>query len=797
MDFSRHYRVLELDKVLEMLADCCGCEDSRRLALNLQPEFELPFVIRQQQRTADANAMTVRYGSPSVYGIQNVSSSLRRAEVGASLTLREFLDISRVLKAVRTMVDYRKGCELPETALDYMFDSLMPNKYLEDRINTIVLSEEEISDHATPELSDIRRKIRLAGTRVREQLDKMIRSPSYQKFLQEQIVTQRDGRFVLPVKAEYKNEIKGMVHDTSSTGATFFIEPAAVVEANNEIRVLQIKEKQEVERIIKELSQEVGQYAQGISNDYVTLTELDLYFAKSRLGDKMRGSLPQISGDGETVLVKARHPLIDDDKIVPIDIQIGGAFDTLVITGPNTGGKTVAIKTLGLFTLMALCGLMLPVSDGSKVSVYKNVLADIGDEQSIEQSLSTFSAHMTNIISILNQAEHQSLVLLDELGAGTDPVEGAALAVAIIERLREQGALVAATTHYAELKVFALQTEGVENACCEFDVASLRPTYKLLIGVPGRSNAFAISQRLGLDSAVVERAQEHVSAESRSFEEVVNRLEESRQSMENEREMAEKYRIQAELSKRQIAEYKKQLERDRDKELEKARTQAQKLVEQVQQEAEKLVEQLETMEEEARKSRAGGTDAGDLTQRARAQMRAGVRRLQSMADPVAKKSQDYKLPRKLRRGDTVLITDIGKEGTVLSDGESGGYVLVQAGIFKTKVPVEHLRLIENKKRITYTGGGVTKSITSTAERAAASEFDMRGMTVDEGLLELDKYIDNCVLSHIHNLRIIHGKGTGALRAAVHQYLRQNKAVRTFRLGVFGEGESGVTVVELK
>ena len=593
MTENRHYKALELDKILAMLAEQTGCEDSRRLALETEPKTTLREAQRLMDRTADAHMLACRFGAPSLRGVKNVTGALRRAEMGATLSLPELLDIERFLKALREMKDFRSNYEGEQaTSLDELFESLMPNLRIEEKIGFTVVSEEEVSDTASPTLADIRRKIRNSQAKVKEQLDRIIHSQTYQKFLQEPIVTMRNGRYCVPVKSEYRQEIKGMVHDTSGTGATIFIEPASVVEENNETRVLRAKEQQEIQRILHEISEDIGNHAQTFIEDYSALLELDLYFAKARLADKMNAVVPKLTDDGKICLSKARHPLIDKTKIVPVDITLGCDFDVLVITGPNTGGKTVTLKTIGLLTLMAMCGMMIPAGESSSVSVFESVFADIGDEQSIEQSLSTFSSHINNTIRILDEANDRSLVLLDELGAGTDPVEGAALAVAIIERLKLYGAKLAATTHYAEIKMYALQTPRVENACCEFDVETLSPTYRLLVGVPGKSNAFAISERLGMDESIVNRARELVSTENANFEDVVGKLEESRQELEKEHQKAEQYRRETEKIRAEIAKEKEEMEKNKEKELEAARLSAKKLVEQVRTEAQKLIDEI-------------------------------------------------------------------------------------------------------------------------------------------------------------------------------------------------------------
>ena len=653
-----------------------------------------------------------------------------------------------------------------------------------------MISEEEVADNASPELASIRRRIRAASSRVREQLDKMIRSAAYQKYLQDPIVTMRGGRYVVPVKAECRGEIPGLVHDTSSSGATVFVEPMGVVEANNEIRVLQSRESAEIERILAELSAEAGGFADLIIESYHAAVGLDLIFAKGQLAYKMKASMPKVNDTGRILLNQARHPLIDPKQVVPMNIELGTTFDTLVITGPNTGGKTVTLKTLGLLTLMAMCGLMLPVGDNSEISVFHQVLADIGDEQSIEQSLSTCSAHMTNIIQIIEQADERSLILLDELGAGTDPVEGAALAMAILEALRERHARVAATTHYAELKVYALQTAGVENGSCEFDVATLRPTYRLLIGVPGRSNAFAISSRLGLNQEIVDRARELVSGEDRRFEDVVQNLEQSRQKLEAERRQAQEQNAEARRISEEAREYRERLEREAAKEIEQARERAAQLVARTRAQADALLEELEEMKRQGAKS---------MTAEQRARMKAGMRDMESASDPVSRKEPEtYVLPRPLKAGDDVLIFDIDKEGTVVeTPAPDDKKVLVQAGIIKTRVPVENLRLLEQKTQNRKARRSGTRNVPKRSDAPVMTEVDVRGEDSIEAVMSVDRAIDSALLSGIHQLTIIHGKGTGVLRTAVQQHLRRHPSVRTYRLGVFGEGESGVTIVELK
>ena len=785
---ERHFKALELDKILHLLAEETSCDAAAELAQNLRPSTSLSQVKRLLTETDEAHTMMARFGAPSFGGLKDVSNSLRRAEAGGTLNMTELLRIATVLRTLRGIVDWRSKSEGVKSILDDRFDAIMPNKYLEDRINHAILSEEEMADNASPQLATIRRKIRSASSRAREQLEKMVRSPVTQKYLQDPIITMRDGRFVVPVKAECRGDVPGLVHDTSSSGATVFVEPMAVVEANNEVRVLLSQEQAEMERILAELSAEAGNFASGIISGYKEAVELNLIFAKANLGYKMKATLPLVNDEGKIELKRARHPLIDKEKVVPTDIELGLHFDTLVITGPNTGGKTVSLKTVGLLTLMAMCGLLLPVADNSQISIFNHVLADIGDEQSIEQSLSTFSAHMTNIIKIFEQADASSLILLDELGAGTDPIEGAALAMSILEALRRKGTRIAATTHYAELKAYALQTEGVENACCEFDVTTLRPTYRLLIGVPGRSNAFAISLRLGMDPEIVEHARELVSSENTRFEDVVQSLETSRQRLEEERKEAQRQRLEAEEASRAAKERKDAIDAQADREMEEARRRASELIARTRGQIDAMLNEMEELKKQKNKA---------LTAEQKAKLKSGLRALENEADPVRKKDEEaYVLPRPLKKGDPVLIYDIDKKGTVLQPPDKDGKTaLVQAGIIQTRVPVSNLRLL-NEKPVKKPQGAVTRSV-NRANVRAAMELDVRGQTSDEALMNVDQFIDSAVLAGINMLTIIHGKGTGALRAAVQQHLKRHPNVKSFRLGTFGEGEAGVTIVELK
>ena len=786
---NKYYQTLELDKILEMLAARTVLADAKELALSLEPQTDPEKVRLLLQQTDDAVALSGRFGSPSFGGAVNCAGYLRRAQAGGCLTAGELLKIAGTLRIIRTVKEWRSRCASVETTLGGYFSGLVSNKFLEDKITSAILSEDEISDNASTTLSDIRRKIRTASSKAREVLDKIIHSSKYIKYLQDTIVTQRDGRYVVPVRAECRSNVPGLVHDTSSSGQTVFIEPMGVVQANNDIRLLRGKEEDEIERILFELSANAGDFADAIIRSYQNLAQLNLVFAKADLAYSMRATMPVINDRGEVELKQARHPLIPKDRVVPVNITLGTDFDTLVITGPNTGGKTVTLKTLGLLTLMAMCGLLVPCADNSRLSVFRRVLVDIGDEQSIEQSLSTFSAHMTNIIRILKLANAGSLCLIDELGAGTDPVEGAALAIAILEKLRERHAKIASTTHYAELKEFALRTEGVENGCCEFDVATLKPTYRLLIGVPGKSNAFAISKRLGLDNAVVERAQELVSGESRQFEDVVEKLERQRQSLERQVENANRLTAKANTEKQKAENELKRAREDAEREVERARQEAQRIISRTRAQADALVEELE----KARREK-------ELSAESRSKLRRDIDQMEAHADPVKLKNtpdEEYKLPRPLKAGDEVLIYDIDKNATVLTPPNKDGMVMVQAGIIKTRVDVKNLRLLKSKNKPNVPKFASTRNVPSRVDVRPETEIDVRGQTAVEAVEIVDKAIDNAVLSGVSKITIIHGKGTGVLRREINQFLRRHKAVKSQRLGTFGEGEDGVTIVELK
>ncbi len=792
---NRHHTSLELDKVLELLAGHTSCEDARFMALHIEPKSELAEAQALLNQTKDAHMLLARFGGPSFGGLINVNNALFRADAGSTLSLRELLNVAAVLHVIRSISQWRSTNEGVTTVLDIYFNALAPNRFLEDAITTSIISEEEVADNASPTLADIRRKIKLQESRVKEQLGKYTHNPNYSKYLQDNIITMRNGRYVIPVRNEYRGEVAGLVHDTSSSGATVFIEPMPIVEANNQIKLLKNKEADEIDRILAELSANVGSFASSIKSSYECAVELDLIFAKAQLAYSMRASVPLLNNEGIIELRRARHPLIDKSKVVPVDIRLGEEFDTIVITGPNTGGKTVSIKTLGLLSLMAMCGLMLPVDDRSRISVFDRVLADIGDEQSIEQSLSTFSSHITRIVEILKEADEKSLVLIDELGAGTDPIEGAALAVSVLEQLRKQGAKIGATTHYAELKSYALQTKGVINGSCEFDVQSLKPTYKLLIGIPGRSNAFAISKRLGISDEIIDHAQELVSNENIRFEDVVDRLEKSRAEMEKEREEARKIREQADRELEKAQRLKEDIQQLRQKELADAKGQAARITEQAKREAYQLLNDLDTL----KKQQAKEKDAAEMARRARAVIKRDLNAIDSAADPIVsyENDEDYTLPRPLKIGDTVLIADIGNEATVVTLKDKKGLVTVQMGTMKTRVKEESLRLLEKKAKTEKKRSVITGKTESRMNMEAKTSVDLRGMTVEEGIMELDRYIDHALRMGINEFTVIHGKGTGVLRSAVREYLKKSKFVKTSRLGTFGEGEDGVSIVTLK
>ena len=787
--FEKSIQTLELPRVLELLAAQAATEEGKDRCRALRPFTDPDDVQRLQKETSAACSMIVLRGTPPLSGVRPVAASLQRADMGGDLNTRELLDIAALLRCARSAKEYATGEGNAKTCIDHLFSSLQANRYLEDRISGSILSEEEIADAASPELADIRRHIRASSSKVRDILQKLI-SSSQAKYLQESIITIRSGRYVVPVKSECKNEIPGLVHDVSGSGGTFFIEPMAVVKTNNELRELQSREEKEIERILRELSAECAAHKEDIAQDYDLLVLIDCIFARARLSDKLRCTEPKLAKKGIT-LRKARHPLLDPKKAVPNDLYLGDQFDTLVITGPNTGGKTVTLKTIGLLTLMAQCGLHIPADDDSTVVVFDHVLSDIGDEQSIAQSLSTFSSHMVNIVGILEECGPGSLILFDELGAGTDPVEGAALAAAIIESARERGALVCATTHYAELKVYAMTTRGVENASCEFNVETLAPTYKLLIGVPGKSNAFAISRRLGLPQAIIDKAAARIDAENVRFEDVLTQLDRQRQQMEKEKDEARKLRREMEESAKTAREYRERLEKEKAKAVEKAQAEARAIIQEARDTADRVFAELNEMRRRQEK------EADWLEQN---QRRSDLRRQLNEAEDALGSHEDLPVPpptRPAKAGDTVELVKMGTRASVISVNKDGSLQL-QAGILKITAKQEEVRVVED-------ADGGKKQAVQIAQRAehklrslgASPEVDLRGMMTDEALLVLDRFLDSAVMGRLDTVTVIHGKGTGAVRKAVRDHLKRSKYVKSFRPGRFGEGEDGVTVVELR
>ena len=793
--FDKSIRTLELPRVLQLLSDQAVSAEAKARALRVRPETEPEEVLRLLDQTDAARAMIGLHGSPSFSGVKPVAEALDRADRGGSLNTRELLTIASLLTAARRAKEYFNDEAAEKTAIDHLFLSLHGNRFLEEKIKRCIVDEDTIADAASTELADIRRHMRAAQAKSRQILQKIISSPSYGKILQETIITQRDGRFVVPVKAEHKGDLPGLVHDISSSGATLFVEPMGVVQANNELIELEAKEQKEIERILAELSAEAAAHREDIQWDYDTLVHLDLIFARGQLSYKMDGVRPEIRRDGAIHLRRARHPLLDAKKAVPIDIELGDTFDTLVITGPNTGGKTVSLKTLGLLTLMTQCGLHIPVGDRSAISVYERVLADIGDEQSIEQNLSTFSAHMTNIVSILREADSKSLILFDELGAGTDPVEGAALAIAVIQHVRAMGARVAATTHYAELKTFAMTTAGVENASCEFDVETLSPTYRLLIGIPGKSNAFAISKRLGLPDEVIEAAKVQMSGESVRFEDILTQLEAKRQALEKREQEANRLYRQREEDARKAREFREQMERAKENARSRGEAEAKRILRDARSTADQVFAELSEM----RKAQARAERAANANE-AQAELR---RKLNEAEDAVSKRdARQEPIPkpsRPIREGDLVEIPGVRQPAEVVSVGKDGTLQL-KAGALKMKAKADEVRLIEDDERAAQKKKAAV-SISHNAARqlrtSAARELDIRGLETLEAEGVVENFLSAAVMGHLDTVTIIHGNGTGALRKAVHDILRRNRAVKSFRLGVYGEGESGVTVVTLR
>lgn len=784
---------LEFDKIRRLLADSCPTEGAAREAMSLSPSEHIEQARRRLARTTDAKRLSDAKGMPSFGHVTDVSDICERALKGAVLTPRELLDAAALLRSSRQLLEYIRSNKLFDTVLDEIFERLLPNRQLEDRIARSIISEELIADEASSALADVRRKIRASNVKVREALARYT-GGSYSKFLQENIVTQRNGRYVIPVKAEHRGEIKGLIHDTSSSGATIFIEPMAVVEANNELAMLESREAHEIEKILADLSGAVASIAPSLNLNYRNITELAFTFGCAELSRRMDACEPVLVERRECMLKRARHPLIDKNTVVPISLSIGKDFDTLIITGPNTGGKTVTLKTLGLFAVMAQSGLHLPCDEGSELCIFEKILVDLGDEQSIEQSLSTFSSHMVTIVSVINEKNDRSLVLFDELGAGTDPVEGAALAIAVIEDVRRAGALCIATTHYTELKTFALDTEGVCNASCEFDVETLRPTYKLVIGTPGKSNAFAISEKLGLPKSIVDRAGELVGSENQKLDRVLGELEVMRMEAEKQLAAAREERAQYEAFRATAeADINKRIA-ESEKTLEAARSKAQSMVDSAKLSSDFIMEQMNKLQKQRESERLGEELAA-----ARREIREHLRTHSDSYDPVVhRKAENYKLPRPLRKGDEVYVVSLDKTGVLLEAPDRSDKVMTQVGIIKTKLRVDDLQLIEDEPSVKKNGKEHKLSaVKVSVSRDFKGEVDLRGKTGDEAWSIVDKYFDDASIAGFHSVRLIHGKGTGALKNALWAYLRRDSRVASFRIGQFGEGDGGVTVVELK
>ncbi len=795
---EKYCKTLELHKILELLSNECSNATAKNLAISITPQTDLDEVKKEVKKTSDALELSVKFGTPLFYSFTNISPLAERASSGAVLGLSELIEIRKMLHQISELVNWYNHSENTKSSLGYLFECLFPNDYLMRRLDSSIINEEELADEASPELASIRKKIVRAGAKIKDTLESMIKSQDTKKYLQETRVTMRDGRYVLPVKTEHKGAVNGLVHDTSSTGATLFIEPISVVEANNDIRILKVQEQEEIHRIMTELSKQCADFKEQLISGFNASVMLSLYFAKANLAAKMSASCPEISDDGIILLKRARHPLIAKDKVVPIDIELGQSFSTLIITGPNTGGKTVILKTVGLLTAMTMCGLLIPVADGSKISVFGKILVDIGDNQSIEESLSTFSSHMNRVVEILSTADWDSLVLLDELGSGTDPVEGAALAVSIIEKLKRQGAKIICTTHYQELKLFALDTEGVENASCEFDVNTLRPTYRLIVGSPGKSNAFEISRQLGLSDSIIEDAQNLLSGENRRFEEILENLERTRLELDTLRAEAKNAQLEAKRIKEELEAEREQFNKQKEKELEIARREANAIVKRVTKQSEQLIDELDEIRKQKEKS-----NFSQLAIDAKHQSKSTLNKLYNEANPVTQSDEHYVLPRPLKKGDNVLIADMNKKGIVVAPPDESGNCFIQAGIMKTKIHVSKLRLVEKESANKHTqkkqsSGRVTsKGVESRMTRRPQLELDIRGYASDDGVYEVDNFLDQAVLSGAGVVTIIHGKGTGVLKNSVRTHLKRHPHVASFRKGLYGEGEDGVTIVELK
>ena len=786
-------KTLEYYKIIERLTDCAASEPGKRMCRELVPSSNFDEIVQAQTKTADAVTRVRQKGSLSLAGVRDVRDSLKRLEIGSSLSITELLSVSGLLTCAARAKNYGRhpeNMELPDDSLDEMFRTLEPLTNVNSEITRCILGEDEIADDASPGLHHVRRQMKITADKVHTQLNSILNSS--RTMLQDAVITMRDGRYCIPVKAEYKGQVPGMIHDQSATGSTLFIEPMAVVKLNNDIRELELKEQKEIEVILASLSQQVAAELEAIHADLSIMVQLDFIFARAALAMDMNASEPVFNTEGRIRLRQARHPLIDKKKAVPIDIRLGDDFDLLVVTGPNTGGKTVSLKTVGLLTMMGQSGLHIPALDRSELALFREVYADIGDEQSIEQSLSTFSSHMTNVVSFLKSADQDSLVLFDELGAGTDPTEGAALAIAILSHLHEQGIRTMATTHYSELKIYALSTPGVENACCEFDVETLRPTYRLLIGVPGKSNAFAISSKLGLPDFIIDKAKEQISEQDESFEDVLTSLEQSRVTIENERAEIARYKEQVEDLKKSLQEKEEKLDERKERILREANEQAHAILRDTKEYADQTMKLFHKFQKDH-------VDTASVEKE-----RQNLKKRMSKAENGMSSRQQKQKPKKqlkpsdLSLGDTVKVLSLNLKGTVSSHPDSKGYLFVQMGIIRSKVHISDLELVDEPVITTpsmqRTGAG---KIRMSKAASISTEINLLGKTVDEAVAELDKYLDDAYIAHMKSVRIVHGKGTGALRKGVHNYLKRQKHVASFRLGEFGEGDAGVTIVEFK
>ena len=788
-------KTLEYNKIIDKLTEFAGSALAKEMCRNLQPSTDLYEIQALQKETSDALSRIYQKGAVSFRGVRDIRGSIKRLEIGAIIGISELLSICSLLDVCSKVKAYSRNDRDPdfEDSLEAMFQALQPLTPVSSEIRRCIASEEELNDDASPALFKIRRSMRQINDKVHAQLQTMVNG-SARTYLQDAVVTMRNGRYCIPVKAEHRGQIPGMIHDQSSTGSTLFVEPMAVIKLNNDLRELELKEEKEIEMILATLSARCGEETEALRDDLDLLTKLDFIFARAQLSRSMNGTQPDFNEEGRILIKKGRHPLLDKKKIVPIDIQLGKDFELLIITGPNTGGKTVSLKTVGLFTLMGQAGLHIPAFDHSELSVFHEVFADIGDEQSIEQSLSTFSAHMTNTVSILKEADDRSLVLFDELGAGTDPTEGAALAIAILSNLHRRGSCVMATTHYSELKVFALSTPGVENGCCEFDVETLRPTYRLLIGVPGKSNAFAISQKLGLSQDIIEEAKTHLTKQDEDFEDLLADLEQKRVTIEQERDQINSYKEEIRELKQRLESKQEKLDLSRDKILREANEQARNILQEAKDYADTTIRNFQKY------GKAAGVSAKDM-EKERGKLRekmSTVDKKLSAKNAAPKKSHKQLTAKDLHIGDSIKVLSLNLKGTVSTLPDAKGNLFVQMGILRSQVNIRDLEKLDDT---VITGGNFSKTgsgkIKMSKSASVSTEINLLGKTVDEAIMELDKYLDDAYIAHLPSVRIVHGKGTGALRKGVHNYLRRQKHVKSYRLGEFGEGDAGVTIVEFK